>query len=359
MCLVGTYYKITVKELENTSRKRAFAETVCHANASSKKRRTSANDENTVDSKSTDNAKRTPGKRKQARKVPGFVNDGNLCYLNSIMQATLANKPFVAEILRLEQIDDGSRATTRPVTEEIATLVHKRQQLEVASAASSRRDLPSLRGLKAALAMHVPAFFTKEDQQDADEAFIHIVDAISKENPSYRCPFSHTIGQTITCSNCGHKSLIEEQHIRQTMNLRPKSGKPSIENVVADTSEKLLRGCNQCKGAAIEHTCSRTIVAFPQTLVVQLGRVDDWLQKIDDKFAPEETDKYKLGGIVHHRGSGRRGHYYAAVRSEDDEWSLADDARVRNMKHADALKRSSTCSMFFYDVHTSHRNCKD
>ena len=310
-----------------------------------------------------------PRKTKKPRPIPvgpipvGFANDRNLCYLNSIVQILLAQPAFVDAILAANTANVTENKTAdAAVTTELARLIAERTRLQ-AKPTIARGDFLSLHALKTALATH-SALYNNDEQQDAQEAFEQIIEAIGKETDSstlaFACPFTHTIQETIRCAGCGHVTIIEEEHVSATMNLRgdPTSASsnktdsdPSIQDILDGTRETIERDCHCCKAKLATHERTRRIEELPSILAVHIPRVDDFLRKIDDKVALDETPECVLTGIVHHRGTGARGHYYASVRNADDgTWTMADDARVRRMTHKEAFQRSSTSSMLFYAV---------
>lgn len=76
---------------------------------------------------------------------------------------------------------------------------------------------------------------------------------------------------------------------------------------------------------------------------------EPWLGKVECKTAPEEVDGLSLTTVIHHRGgSGRRGHCYATVQS-NEEWRVVNNKRVREVKSGAVMRTTSTSCMFFYN----------
>ena len=338
--------------------------------ASSTKKGSNERSRNKRKRKTTEEAtacRELPRKTKKPRPIPGFANDRNLCYLNSVTQILLAQPAFVDAILAANTANvTQNKTASAAVTTELARLIAERTRLQ-AKPTLARGDFLSLHALKTALATH-SALYNNDEQQDAHEAFEQIIEAVGKESDSttlaFACPFTHTIQETTRCAGCGHVTIIEEEHVSATMNLRgdptsassnkTDSENPSIQDILDGTRETIERDCHCCKAKLATHERARRIEELPSILAVHIPRVDDFLRKIDDKVALDETPECVLTGIVHHRGTGARGHYYASVRNADDgTWTMADDARVRRMTHKEAFQRSSTSSMLFYAVDDS------
>lgn len=105
-------------------------------------------------------------------------------------------------------------------------------------------------------------------------------------------------------------------------------------------------GCNGTGSPKLRQSV-HTITQGPEILCIQFNRtqplLDGRLIKIRDEVVyPEELDlsqstvsnvplKYRLCGVVAHRGSAEGGHYVAAVRSRNEDFgivTLSDDQQI-------------------------------
>jgi hypothetical protein len=122
--------------------------------------------------------------------------------------------------------------------------------------------------------------------------------------------------------------------------------KPTLSNIIEQhfDHEDDFGACDQCGG---KKTSRDQIGSFPELLLVQLNRTDQWGKKIDTHvYLSEQLDietrfiderwgnerkvvQYKLTSVVLHHGQDvTRGHYSIGVKGKGDTWSKANDALV-------------------------------
>ncbi|XP_018806774.1 ubiquitin carboxyl-terminal hydrolase 27 isoform X2 [Juglans regia] len=112
------------------------------------------------------------------RLVPGLQNLGNNCFLNVILQALascLYFQPFLQKVIEeCELLEDEGQVASLPLTASLATL------LEELCEVGGGRVVLSPRKLMMAMAHYIPNF-NLTTQQDAAEAFLHLLSSLREE----------------------------------------------------------------------------------------------------------------------------------------------------------------------------------
>jgi len=236
-------------------------------------------------------------------------------------------------------------------------------------------------------------FSNNGEQQDANEAFLKIVDTcheiysptirtlISSDdlslNPAiaYETPVWHIFGlsvrEEITSKNCGHKPLPNHSKRNEVQLALPEDENDlhSIGSLLMAQlgeenlgSENNLDICEDGCGQANQRTKSIRITCSGEVLVIQLLRfkynnTKKCAEKLETKvnndvllpcFGPSMLP-YKLRAVVEHQGLTLNcGHYIAYVRDNNDRWYLCNDsAKPLRCEERQVLKAEAY--MLFYE----------
>uniref|UniRef100_A0A5B7BLG0 Ubiquitin carboxyl-terminal hydrolase n=1 Tax=Davidia involucrata TaxID=16924 RepID=A0A5B7BLG0_DAVIN len=138
--------------------------------------------------------------------VPGLQNLGNNCFLNVILQA-LASCLYFQGYLR-NIIDElfEERARSLPLTVALASLLEELCTVQHGRMALSPR--------KVMLAMdHYLSNFNLASQQDAEEAFLHLLSSLREEFFDRHVPNHSSLADVIAFSNC--RILTPEKRVDQ------------------------------------------------------------------------------------------------------------------------------------------------
>ncbi|KAI2670309.1 hypothetical protein DTO013E5_6493 [Penicillium roqueforti] len=145
--------------------------------------------------------------------------------------------------------------------------------------------------------------------------------------------------------------------------------RPTLGDVVKQYFENVddLGTCPDCGG---KKTSNDRIGRFPELLVIQLNRANDFGQKIqthvylteqlnietrfmDERWGNErKVVRYKLTSMVLHFGQHvQSGHYMIAVKGKGGQWSMANDTQVNDWDPEgpeSSLDYPATCYLFTY-----------
>ncbi|KAJ6186316.1 hypothetical protein N7519_007617 [Penicillium mononematosum] len=199
-----------------------------------------------------------------------------------------------------------------------------------------------------------------DSEQDPAEYFDVLYNAIKESTkPMMRGDLEDMFEvEIVMATRCAGKNPCEPKYIsnRQRFLMISLSGeegdtlpeKPTLSDMIERhfDHEDDFGACEQCGG---KKTSRDQIGSFPELLLVQLNRTDQWGKKIDTHvYLSEQLDietrfiderwgnerkvvQYKLTSVVLHHGQDvTRGHYSIGVKGKGDTWSKANDALVMN-----------------------------
>ena len=289
--------------------------------------------------------------------LKGLRNLGNTCYFNAIIQGLFHCPTFAAAIENLPL-----EALTCDVVKHIQILLR-----DITSVSSSSYITPT-KCLTATL--NIPeckraGMSFNGQQHDASELLSHLLEYFNRNYKPLSDMFEGKLVSTQTCQHCSY-SYSKIQPFRQyslQMDI------PSMNEIQTCDLYKLMeyyhkteivdRSCMQCDSQNATAKKKLSISVLPKILVVHLFRFRG-LRKIEDfvcfpnhvtiKGTVESNDqqtKYRITGIVVHKGASlSSGHYLAYFRA-DHRWYRADDKKIR--KVAWATVRKQKAYIIFYE----------
>lgn len=181
-----------------------------------------------------------------------------------------------------------------------------------------------------------------------------------------------------TCSRCGHTTHLFETETALRLGVHPEA--LSFEETLARhfAPAQAMRTCDACcKDEQVPVTIESKLVRVGPCLVAFTNRIGDITYEeqggvivenqpkiMSEVDIPEDLDispvcdaealamtgsqaKYRLTGVVHHRGPAQYGHYWAVTRGvSDNVWRCFNDHRVAEVDSP--AGPSDTAIMLFY-----------
>ena len=264
-------------------------------------------------------------------------NLGQTCYFNCIVQC-LFHCPLVKNIIE-------------NLPQHVLSVAVLRQLQLLFNRMASRRNLTYVSPSRCfSAAMKIPecsrAHMNKDDQEDANEFFLMLVEYLDQEFQLLANLFQGTLRSTVSCQRC-FRSYIKVQSFKLLSLSFPDNVHQThdIYDLMDDyVTPELISGynCNSCAGRyPAEKTLN--ILSTPKVLTVQLKRFSG-LQKNKDhvrfpsqlrvKYVSADNDEfhfYRITGVVVHQGTTIRvGHYVAYVLA-GDQWLEANDQSIREV----------------------------
>lgn len=325
----------------------------------------------------------------------GFVNLGNTCYMNCVLQCVLTVPSFTA------LLHTPSAPLEPTLYNCLTTLMQCKLRSGGAEEAGVQKKL--LVRVKSIIA-DATNLFKGSRQQDAHEFLGKFLDVLREERQdSLKCPvarsFQCEVVHTIRCSSCRGGGQKVEQYYDFSLNLPPESHQPHNLGSLLDSyfaTDLVEYVCGVCGHgtAQVQHRFSH----LPETLVLHVQRyafsrggsregkrqdsIDippklditrlSWDSKDTHNIGPgprvitpdpstppvphtgrmlrtRPKGVYSLHAVISHLGESREcGHYICDVK-EGNKWHFFDDV---NMHKVDSRyvreKRKNSCYIFFY-----------
>jgi ubiquitin carboxyl-terminal hydrolase 36/42 len=309
-----------------------------------------------------------------------FVNTGNTCYLNSVLQCLLSIEPFCENLNK--QV--GQTPESKMINM-FSSLVDfsKRQTVTTTN----------IGNLKILLSNFNTYLFGNIQQQDAHEAVVAILDIIHNsckderkivynliKNENWKRSFNvwkknaeifgysfvteYFSGQfksLVSCDNCNYESVNFDVYNNITLQIPKYIQIPDIADCFSDfiRPESLTDAtCEKCKSKKLQKRT--TLWKFPDIMIVNLKRYEPTnisgvysrlnLDVEVDQFLNFKNDgmlhEYKLVSLIDHHGSSPRSGHYSCKRLVDDKWFLVDDENI--MGPIPGPKISKTAYLLFY-----------
>jgi len=303
-----------------------------------------------------------------------FINNQNDCYLNSVLQALFNTHSFMC-FFKFKKTDENLIIQMFRVIYEMNTLINPNK----------------LKNLLARFDKESNYLFDNNDQQDAHEAIVKILDIIHMssayietnfsdygkidseiKNKSFEAWkkngevfgfsfitrfFSGQFKTLISCTNCDYKSTSFDTF--NNINL-PIAGEDIIDCLAEFIKPEELSGakCEKCKTKNLVKTT--TIWKFPLTLILNIKRFTFDSAGISHKINSQlKMDKhlticsskrvynYSLASVVYHHGrSPNAGHYNTDI-NKHNTWYKVDDDVIHRL--SDLPESSSNCYILIYN----------
>jgi len=241
-------------------------------------------------------------------KLYSFLNLGNTCYLNSVLQCFINDPCFKNQLKNdniLGKLLDQLKVDFT-INEE--NINHKYNLLEIINYFDNN--------------------FKKFQQHDAHEFLLHFLDALK---------IMYYYGKTktsITCSNCKNKSSIYEDF--STINLNLNENCNLIDTFIDYLKEEIINDyhCDKCN-CKILATKKNYLYSLPSHLIIVLKKYSFKKKQISmnypfDNLKIKETESgkifnYTLYAIIYHYGNNDNGHYNCNIKINNNWYFIDDD----------------------------------
>ena len=285
-------------------------------------------------------------------KHAGFVNKGNTCYVNSMLQALSVIPSFWNQ-------QSSQHGTISPLLRALTL------NLSLLGKRTSPID-PSnfLRAFQKLISEKRGAPFNINTQQDVPEIFQILLEELKGCSPIADGIISSSVVRSTTCDNCFTSSSQED---KQNIIGLPLSNSisSSLEMFLKpedlrDNNQWFCNNCNSLQDSVRE--CSFTNVGT--ILIVQLNRYNNVGEnvykdnrkvncasevlkipvKIDDQMSV--TRKFKLRASINHSGTINAGHYWTFIKKNNSTWLKCNDSSVTKASFKDLS--NNTSYLFIY-----------
>ena len=278
-------------------------------------------------------------------KLVSFVNLGNTCYLNSVLQCFIYDSYF-QELIKTND-----------------SVIHRMLQ-EIVNAVDINENENLV--LRCNLVAFINEFISKKPffegfiQNDSHEFLIHFLDLLYSESP-FKNDIYGEIKENIKCINCKNNKLVSDEYSSITIPINPLKEEPLIDLLMdylkteIHNDPKNLYFCETCNSENIsEHKI--TLWKLPKRLIIVLKRYNlsnkinsEIIFPLDNLKIKEsmtnEIKNYKLTGFINHIGDLNEGHYTSCVLI-NNIWHFIDDESVHIVP--EMPNRSNLVYILFY-----------
>ena len=286
----------------------------------------------------------------------GFVNKGNTCYANAILQ--------VLSILpALWNTASAEANTLSPLSKAIAlNMALKERSLSPIDPSNF------LWALKRTMHKSKNVNFDFNSQQDAVEILQHVLNELKGTSVAANDIVSNRFRTTITCNECFCTSLTEEDLDIVSLPFT-KSIEASFEKHLSPEtlSSHNMWFCPSCETKRVS-TRETALIHTGCILIVQIKRFaisNNVTSKNEEYFkclpsSPQNilkvpitsesevsfSNKYSLVATINHSGNLNNGHYWAFIKSGADGWYSCNDKVVTKTK-VKVLNNKSSYILFY------------
>ncbi|MES1919906.1 hypothetical protein MHBO_001651 [Bonamia ostreae] len=338
-------------------------------------------------------------KFKNTQNLRGFVNLGNTCYINSVLQSLLHLKTFCQTLSNKKNF----LLKNDNFCFEILKLVQKRQNSQNNGEIFQKTE-DILLNVKTKLVKTEPVFADNR-QQDAHEFWTTLLNQFSKdfsdklpekESPENVC-FCFSIRQTVVCTGCefSRNSVVRNYDLSLNFGDDEKGENSPIlsdlknggnfgrNKIIYQSVQDMLNSyfqpkmadfsCEKCKNNSV--LIKQEIYQNPRILVLHFKRfcfekqngqyfraiklhnsvqIDRKIDLANFSQKMGQKNRYDLRSVIHHRGQTvESGHYVADVLAgKDKNWFCFDDENVQNIDVStlDQKDRRKSCYILFYEL---------
>lgn len=273
--------------------------------------------------------------------ITGLINNGNKCYLNSIIQALYYSKDF-RELL-LEQSIMDSDTITGALKKIFYMMVNDSTQQ------TDPRSLERIIGSR-------NGTFGTALQADANELLLNVFNWIEEETKNENLMldvFNVEIKSGLECSMCNNVSINTLEHVLLTLNIPVYNQQITLVECIRDFIKNNIIefDCEKCK----QNSTGKLIykITPKKNLIIYLNRSyqtnNNILKNDADVVIPMDLvidkNRYELYATVNHTGGHNSGHYYNFCKSDKGNWYYISDTQV---SYVNDVPESHNAVLCFY-----------
>ena len=289
-------------------------------------------------------------------KRAGFINKGNTCYINSILQA-------LSVIPSFWQQQHSQSGTISPLVRALTL------NLSLLKKRTSPID-PSnfLRAFQNAISKKRGSAFNINTQQDVPEIFQILLDELKGTSPIADGLISSSIIRTTTCDTCFSFSSQEEKH--NIISFPLSNSIPSSLDMflkpeyLKDNDQWFCNFCNSLQDSVRECkfvNCGTVFILQLCRYINVAGNVikDNRKVKCPSELLniPVHVDenvcvsrKFKLKATINHSGTLNAGHYWAFIKdTNSSQWFKCNDTTVSKATFKDLSNNTSYILIYSHD----------
>ncbi|XP_061169351.1 ubiquitin carboxyl-terminal hydrolase 27-like [Saccostrea echinata] len=201
--------------------------------------------------------------------------------------------------------------------------------------------------------------FDPNNQNDC-LSFLHVLLDVLSKDENIQGNVNHffiDVVDEIECRDCMTKQEIGEQRVLGVNSLTDISEKVNMDNLYGE--ELFENGELECYGCRKSRKLVKTsrLANCPALLMFQIQRIletgDGFVKRnCEIKFSPRlhldnEMPKYELFAVVYHSGDLEGGHYYSAVKHDNDWYTCDNDHIWKCFEEKEILKFRDMYLLFY------------
>lgn len=323
--------------------------------------------ENTQNYKEVCESERSPNKENISEyTINGLENLGSSCYMNSILQCLTHCTPFINYLFNdkfhEKNCKNSKFCLACALRHHMCTVVEKPDQIIA--------PIELYKNLT-----HIAPHFVHSQQQDAHEFLKYVLNGLKNSLDSNSNTqalteiFGNNIRSEITCLKCKKKNFTYDQNLDFMLDIS--------ENV--KSLEDALQNFSKPEILENEYTCKCNTTKVDARIINSIAKISEVATFLFKRFAfdrkistkinnqvsyPERLNmrpylqkahgkpvNYNLQAVVVHSGKDdNSGHYYAYVKTSQNNWYLLDDTRIIKVNITEVLNQKAY--LLFYSKAT-------